>query len=114
MQEVKLEPGRNVPGSAVYPNGEKSPLVSAARLFRDGVEIDREDIEEWKGLSFGKYTVRLISTREMEAEAKKEGMRMDKVAKEDRVGGREVSFVIDATTPATLDLGEIVVPPEKR
>lgn len=114
VREVKLEPGRSVRGTAVYPNGLKIPLGPTARLFRDGVEIEREDPEEWKGLSFGKYTVRLLSTREMEAEAKKEGLPMDKMAKEDRVGGREVRFVIAASTPPTLDLGKIVVPREKR
>jgi len=31
-----------------------------------------------------------------------------------RYAGREVSFVIDESTPPVLDLGEIVVPNEKQ
>jgi hypothetical protein len=113
VQEVKLEPGRNVRGKLVHPDGTKDDyLPEAARLFRDGAEIPEHYAIEWTGMPFGRYTARIPSTREAEEEAKKAGRSMPKVAKEDRTAAREVSFVIDASTPATLDLGEVVVAPE--
>jgi hypothetical protein len=113
VHEVKLEPGRNVRGTLVHPDGTKDDfLPRAARLFRDGAEVQQKYAVEWSGMPFGRYTARIPSTREAEEEARKEGRSMPKVAKEDRTAAREVSFVIDAATPVMLDLGEIVVPPE--
>jgi hypothetical protein len=114
VHSVKLEPGRNVRGTAVYPDGTKISLPLSAELFRDGTKVSQRGIGEWQGLAFGKYTARISSTRDSEAAAMKAGHPLEKIAEEDRIEGREVSFVIDASTAATLDLGEIVVPREKR
>jgi hypothetical protein len=114
VHDVKLEPGRNVRGTAVYPDGTKLSLTYPARLLRDGIEVPRNGIDEWEGLAYGKYTAHILSTREWEEEAKKAGQPASKIAEEDRIDAREVSFVIDASTPATLDLGEIVLSRERR
>jgi hypothetical protein len=114
MHEVRLEPGRVVRGTAVFPDGQKLDLVLVAQLFRDGLEIPRWESDDWKSLPFGKYTARVASTREYEEGAKKDGAPVDKIAPEDRIDSIAVSFVIDASTPATLDLGEVVVPRERR
>jgi hypothetical protein len=112
IHEAKLAPGRNVRGTVVKPDGTKLGLTLCAHLFRNGVEFMDTRGNEWQGVGFGKYTARIRSTRDWEEEAKKEGIGPDKIPPEDRVGRREVSFVIDASTPATLDLGEIHVPRE--
>jgi hypothetical protein len=113
VHEVKLEPGRSVRGTLVHPDGTKtSYLPAAARLFRDGVEIQQHYAVSWSGLPFGRYTARIPSTREEEEAAKKAGRSMPKIANEDRTAARELSFVIDASTPEPLDLGEVVVPGE--
>jgi hypothetical protein len=110
---VKLEPGRTVRGTAIYPDGRKMSLTLMSILLRDGVEISRESIDEWKGLGFARYTARIRSTREWEAEAMREGFPASRIAKEDRIKGCEVSFTINRSTPEMLDLGEIKILPEK-
>ena len=114
VHRVKLQPGRSVRGTAVRPDGTRCPLKWMARLFRDGVEHFVGSADEWEGVAYGKYTVRIPSTREDEERSRKAGMPTDRIAVEDGIDSREVSFVIDASTPETLDLGEIAVCREKR
>lgn len=113
--DAKLEPGRNLRGSLVYPDGEKADLTKAATLSREGVRM-QPAFEEWEQLPFGRYTLRIPSTRESETAPAigRNVFRAKATPKEQRHDSLEKSFVIDVKTPPTLDLGEIVVPQETK
>ena len=110
---LTLETARQVRGTVVFPNGVEQTLDFAGTVVPVGADVPLGSTpgEGFRGLVPGKYVFKVNSSAEELQRLRESGMPLEVAQNRGAHAALSREFEVLADSPATIDLGKLVVPP---